>query len=201
MYMYTYIHTSIHTCIHPSIHPSINTYMHTYIHTYMKIYIYIYIHIYIYIYMIYIYTYTNIAYIVCIYIYIYINIKGLLKRFVDVIYVSYLYICGYVVQRLSLPGNFAHQSLRFYTGSNPAGRVLEICDGENLCQWSWQKIMPFVGQLFRKNNSSSSSSSTSSSSSSSKDFKMNVFVLSVTVLWHIVLSGLMGPCSWIGDLG
>ena len=46
---------------------------------------------------IYIYTYTNIAYIVCIYIYIYKNIKRSLKRFVDVIYMSYLYICGYVV--------------------------------------------------------------------------------------------------------
>ena len=30
--------------------------------------------------------------------------------------------------------------LRFYTGSNPARRVSEICDGENLWQWSRLEI-------------------------------------------------------------
>ena len=30
--------------------------------------------------------------------------------------------------------------LKFCAGSNPARDVLEVCDGENLWQWSWQEI-------------------------------------------------------------
>ena len=30
--------------------------------------------------------------------------------------------------------------LRFFAGSNPASSVSEICDGEDLWQWSWLEI-------------------------------------------------------------
>ena len=59
--------------------------------------------------------------------------------------------------------------LRFCAGSNPAGGVSEIRDGEDLWQWSQLEIRlnAFRQSTIPQNNSSSSSSSSSLSSSSS----------------------------------
>ena len=44
---------------------------------------------------------------------------------------------------------FAHlhstnPELRFFTGSNPAAGVSEVCDDENIRQWSLLEIMPNI---------------------------------------------------------
>ena len=47
---------------------------------------------------------------------------------------SIQHLLNYCATYLSKP------ELRFCTGSNPACRVLEICNGKDLWQWSWQEI-------------------------------------------------------------
>ena len=58
---------------------------------------------------------------------------------------------------ISLFLSFIQQNLksRFVQVSDPACDMSEICDTENLSQWSQLEINlnPFVGQTFRKNNS------------------------------------------------
>ena len=68
--------------------------------------------------------------------------------------------------------------LRFCAGSNPARGVSEICNSEDLWQWSRPEIRlnAFRRSTIQQNNSSSSSSS-SSSSMLKKNFSLNQWSL------------------------
>ena len=50
------------------------------------------------------------------------------------------FLCHGVVVITTAQLHSTKSELRFYTGSNPACSVSEICDGENLWQWSWLEI-------------------------------------------------------------
>ena len=58
-----------------------------------------------------------------------------LKKFTSVILMKKTWRRG-VVAVITTNTNFTKPELRFWTGSNPARGVSEVCDGSNLWQWS-----------------------------------------------------------------
>ena len=62
--------------------------------------------------------------------------------------------CSAVVVITTAQLHLTKPEFSFCTGSNPACSMLEICNIEDL--WQWSQLNPFVSEPYHKNNSSSS---------------------------------------------